>query len=170
VDSLLKYSPGDWLFGVVSSLIAAAVFASVLIALRWLWRWMRNWSAEYRRADQTTRIIKIFVYRRYIQKTDVYSLTRGQFFVVSSCLKQFIVGIFLVAMGAFLRWVTSLEIPFYMFLGLAVWLFVDAASWLDSRWSQKTIEHLDEQALADAAAILGEPIEELRSYVTRGNA
>jgi hypothetical protein len=77
MDSLMEHSPSDWLFGVVSSLIAAAIFAVVLIALRWLWRWIRNWSADYRRADQTTRIIRIFVYRRYMQKTDVYSLLRG---------------------------------------------------------------------------------------------
>jgi hypothetical protein len=73
-------------------------------------------------------------------------------------------------MGAFLRWVTSMEIAFYMFLGLAVWIFVEAASWLDSKWSQKVIEHLDEQALSDAAAILGETSEELRNHVTRENA
>ena len=70
-------------------------------------------------------------------------------------------------MGAFLRWVTSMEIAFYMFLGVAVWMFVEAASWLDTRWSQKVIEHVDERALADAAAILNERPEVLRSHVTR---
>jgi hypothetical protein len=168
MDSLMKYSPGDWFFGVVSSLIAAAIFAAVLIALRWLWRWIRNSSAEYRRADQTTRIIRIFVHRRYMQKTSLYSLSRGQFFVISRCLTNFIWGIACVAMGAFLRWLTGMEIAFYMFLGVAVWVFFEAASWLDWRWSQKAIEHLDEQALSDAAAMLGETIEELRSHVTQG--
>ena len=110
------------------------------------------------------------MYRRYMQNKNVYSLSRGQFFVLSRCLTNFIAGIAVVAMGAFLRWVTSMEITFYIFLGLAVWIFVEAASWLDSKWSQKAIEHLDEQALSDAAAILGETVEELRSHVTRGNA
>ena len=166
MNSLMKYSLSEWLFGIVSSLIAAAIFAVVLIVARRLWIWIRNWSAKYRRADQTTRIIRIFVYRSYIKKTDVYSLSRGQFFVITRCLTNFIAGIAVVAMGAFLRWVTGMEIAFYMFLGLAVWIFVEAASWLDPSWSQEAIEHLDEQALSDAAAILGEPIEELRRHVT----
>jgi hypothetical protein len=101
MDSLMKHSPGDWLFGVVSSLIAAAIFAAVLIVLRWLWRWIRNWSAEYRRADQATNIIRIFVYRRYMQNKDVYSLSRGQFFVISRCLTT------LLRVLPSLRWVLS---------------------------------------------------------------
>ena len=167
MDHLLKRSPGDWLFGVVSSLIAAALFAGIVIAVRWLWRWIRNQSADYRRTDQTTRIIRIFVHRRYIQRADVLSVSRGHFFVISHCLTNFIGGIAIVSMGAFLRWVTSMEIAFYMFLGVAVWIFVEAASWLDTRWSQKVIEHVDERALADAAAILNERPEVLRSHVTR---
>jgi len=74
MQSLTKYSLGDWIYGVVASLIAAVIFALVIFTLRWIWHWMRNFSAEYRRSDQTARIIKIFVYRRYIHRTNVYSL------------------------------------------------------------------------------------------------
>ncbi|HEX7534410.1 MAG TPA: hypothetical protein VF343_04060 [Syntrophales bacterium] len=35
---------------------------------------------------------------------------------------------------------------------------------------EESIGHLDEQALSDAAAILGETIDELRSHVTHGKA
>jgi hypothetical protein len=49
-------------------------------------------------------------------------------------------------------------------------MFIEAASWFDSKWSKETIEHLDEQALSDAAAVLGETIDELRSHVTHGKA
>jgi hypothetical protein len=167
---LMKYSLDDWLFAVIASLIAAVIFYVVIIALRWLWRWIRNLSPKYRRADQTTRIVKIFVYRGYMQKKDAYSLSRGQFFLISRFLLNFTGGIVIVAMGAILSWLISMEIGFYLFLGLAMYIFIAAASWFDSKWSQKTIEHLDEQALSDAAAILDETIEELRSHVTRGDA
>jgi membrane protein implicated in regulation of membrane protease activity len=169
MDRLLKYSQDEWIFGIVSSLIAAAIFAVIIIALRWLWRWLRNLSPEYRRADQTTRIIKIFVHRSYMQKKDVYSLTRGQFFLISRFLINFTTGIICIAMGAFFSWITNMGIGFYLFLGLSIWIFFAAVSWLDSRWSQKTIENLDEQALSDAAAILGETTEELRIHVTHVN-
>jgi hypothetical protein len=62
-----------------------------------------------------------------------------------------------------------MQIAFYLFLGLAVWMFVEAASWLDARWTQRSLEHVDEQSLADAAAILGETTDEVRSHVTHQN-
>jgi hypothetical protein len=165
MNSLRKYSLEDWVYGVATSLIAALVFAFVVFACRWLWRWIRNFSAEYRQSDQTSRIVKIFVYRRYIQRTNVYSLSRGQFFILSRCLKIFIGGITVAAMGSFLSWITNMQIPFYLFLGLSVWMFIEAGSWLDTDWSKKSVEHIDEKALSDAAAILGESIEEVRSHV-----
>jgi hypothetical protein len=165
MHSLTKYSVEDWIYGVVASLIAAVIFAAVVFILRWIWHWIRNFSAEYRRSDQTARIIKIFVYRRYIQRANVYSLSRGQFFVISRCLQTFIVGVIFVAMGSIISWITDIHIAFYLFLGLAVWMFVEAASWLDARWTQRSLDHLDERALADAAAILGETAEEVRSHV-----
>jgi len=152
----------------VASLIAAVIFAAVVFILRWIWRWIRNFSAEYRRSDQTARIIKIFVYR-YIQRANVYSLSRGQFFVISRCLQMFIAGVAFVAMGSFISWITDMQIAFYLFLGLAVWMFVEAGSWLDARWTQRSLEHVDEQSLADAAAILGETTDEVRSRVTHQN-
>ena len=63
-----------------------------------------------------------------------------------------------------------MQIAFYLFLGLAVWMFVEAASWLDARWTQRSLKNLDEQALADAGAILGETADEVRSQVTHQNA
>ena len=167
MQSLTKYSLGDWIYGVVASLIAAVIFALVIFTLRWIWHWMRNFSAEYRRSDQTARIIKIFVYRRYIHRTNVYSLSRGQFFVISRCLQMFIIAVIFVAMGSFISWVTEIHIAFYLFLGLAVWMFVEAGSWLDARWTQRSLTDVDEQALAEAAAILGETPDEVRSHVVQ---
>jgi uncharacterized protein HemY len=77
MSNLTKYSVGDWVYGVATSLIAAVVFAVVVFALRWLWHSIRNFSAEYRRNDQTSRIVKIFVYRRYIQRSNASSLARA---------------------------------------------------------------------------------------------
>ena len=167
MQSLTKYSVGDWIYGVVASLIAAVIFAAVVFILRWIWHWIRNFSAEYRRSDQTARIIKIFVYRRYIQRANVYSLSRGQFFVISRCLQMFIVGVIFVAMGSFISWITDIHIAFYLFVGLAVWMFVEAASWLDARWTQRSLDNVDEKAFADAAAILGETPDEVRSHVVQ---
>jgi hypothetical protein len=167
MQSLTKYSLEDWIYGVVASLIAAVIFAAIVFMLRWIWHWMRNFSAEYRRSDQTARIIKIFVYRRYIQRANVYSLSRGQFFVISRCLQMFIVGVIFVGMGSFISWITDIRIAFYLFLALAVWMFVEAGSWLDARWTQGSLDNLDEQALADAAAILGETPDEVRSHVVQ---
>ena len=167
MQSLTKYSVGDWIYGVVASLIAAVIFAPVVFILRWIWHWIRNFSAEYRRSDQTARIIKIFVYRRYIQRANVYSLSRGQFFVISRCLQMFIVGVIFVAMGSFISWITDIHIAFYLFVGLAVWMFVEAASWLDARWTQRSLDNVDEKALADPAAILGETPDEVRSHVVQ---
>ena len=166
----MKYSLDDWFFAVITSLIAAVIFYVVIIALRWLWHWVRNFLPTYRRADQTSRIVKIFVYRAYMQKKDVYSLSRGQFFLISRFLLNFTGGIIIFAMGAIFSWLTSMEIGFYLFLGLAMWMFIEAGSWFDSKWSKESIENLDEQALSDAAAILGETNEELRSNVTRENS
>ena len=165
MQGLTKYSVDDWIYGVVVSLIAAVIFAGVVFILRWIWHWIRNFSATYRRSDQTAQIIKIFIYRRYIQQANGYSLARGQFFVISRCLQMFILGVIFVAMGSFVGWITDIHIAFYLFLGLAVWTFVDAASWLDTRWTQRSLDNLDEQALADAAAILGETPDEVRSHV-----
>src|SRR6266403_1852440 len=116
MHSLTKYSIEDWIYGVAASLIAAVIFAAVVFILRWIWHWIRNFSAEYRRSDQTARIIKIFVYRRYIQRANVYSLSRGRFFVISRCLQMFIIGITFVAMGSFISWITDSRIAFYLFL------------------------------------------------------
>jgi hypothetical protein len=167
MQNLTKYSLGDWIYGVIASLIAAVIFAAIVFILRWIWHWMRNFSAEYRRSDQTARIIKIFVYRRYIQRANVYSLSRGQFFVISHCLQMFIVGVIFIGMGSFISWITDIHIAFYLFLALAVWMFVEAGSWLDARWTQRSLDSLDEQALADAAAILGETPDEVRSHVVQ---
>lgn len=166
----MKYSLDDWLFAVITSLIAAVIFCVVIIVLRWLWHWVRNLVPTYRRADQTNRIVKIFVYRSYMKKKDVYSLLQGQFFIISRFLLNFALGFVFVAIGAIFSWLTRMEIEFYLFLGLAIWMFIEAASWFDSKWSKETIEHLDEQALSDAAAVLGETIDELRSHVTHGKA
>ena len=73
-------------------------------------------------------------------------------------------------MHVLVRWVTNLEIAFYMFLVLAAWTFVEAGIWLDTKWSEKTIEHPDERALSEAAAILGETVEVVRRHVTRADA
>jgi hypothetical protein len=167
MTSLTKYTAADWVYGVAASLIAAVIFAAVVFALRWLLRWIRNFSVEYRQSDQTTRIVKIFVYRRYIQRSNVYSLARGQFFVASRCFQLFIGGVAFAIMGAFLSWITEMQITLYLFFGLAFWMFVESASWLDTRWTKKSIEHIDEKALSAAAEILGESIEEVRSHVTQ---
>ena len=166
MGSFTKYSLGDWIYGVVASLIAAVIFAALIFVFRWIVTWIRNFSAKSRRSDQTARIIKIFVYRRYIQRSNVYSLARGQFFVITRFLQLFTAGVVFVAMGSVISWVASMQIAFYLFLGLAVWLFFEAGSWLDSRWMRRSIDQLDEQALTDAAAILGETVDEVRSQVT----
>ena len=166
MQSLTKYSIEDWIYGVVASLIAAIIFAAIVFILRWIWHWIRNFSAKSRRSDQTARIIKIFVYRRYIQRANVYSLSRGQFFVISHCRQMFIIGVIFIVMGSLISWITDIHIAFYLFLGLAVWMFVEAGSWLDARWSQRLLDNLDEQAVADAAAILGETADEVRSHVS----
>jgi hypothetical protein len=83
---------------------------------------------------------------------------------------MFIAGVAITAMGAVLSWVMNMSLAFYLFLALSIWLFIDAASWLDSRWSQKALGRVDEQALSEAAAILGEPVEEVRNQITRPNA
>ena len=101
------------------------------------------------------------MYRRYIQRANVYSLSRGQFFVISRCLQMFIVGVIFVAMGSFISWITDIHIAFYLFVGFAVWMFVETASWLDARWTQRSLDNVDEKALADAAAILGEAPDEV---------
>ena len=100
MHNLTKYSVEDWIYGVVVSLIAAVIFAAVVFLLRWIWRWIRNFSTKARRSDQTARIIKIFVHRRYIQRGNVYSLSRGQFFVITRCIQMFIAGVAFVAMGS----------------------------------------------------------------------
>ncbi|HXC61879.1 MAG TPA: hypothetical protein VNV63_04320 [Nitrospiria bacterium] len=169
MDILEKYSLADWVYGVVTSLIAAAFFTAIVFTLRWFWGWIRNSSAEYRRTDQRNRIIKIFIYRRYIGAANVFSLSRGHFFVISHCLQSFIAGVAIIAMGAILSWVMNMPIAFYMFLGLAIWMFIDATTWLDTRWSEKALEQLDEQALSEASAILGEPVDEVRNQVTQPN-
>ena len=68
---------------------------------------------------------------------------------------MFIIGVIFVAMGSFISWITDIHIAFYLFVGLAVWMFVEAASWLDARWTQRSLDNVDEKALADAAAIFG---------------
>lgn len=179
MEFLAKYSLADWVYGIGTSLIAAVLFAVFVFGLRWLWRWMRNFSAEYRRTDQRDRIIKIFVYRHYIKGANVLSLSRGHFFVISRCLGSFIAGVVIIAMGFILSWLMDMlatgplldaKLPLYLFVTLGVWLFIDAASWLDHRWSQKALDHLDEQALSEAAAILSETIDEVRHQVTQPNA
>jgi hypothetical protein len=46
-------------------------------------------------------------------------------------------------------------------------MFVEAGSWLDARWTQRSLDNLDDQALADAAAILRETPDEVRSHVVQ---
>jgi hypothetical protein len=46
-------------------------------------------------------------------------------------------------------------------------MFVEAGSWLDARWTQRSLTDVDEQALAEAAAILGETPDEVRSHVVQ---
>ena len=60
-----------------------------------------------------------------------------------------------------------MSISLYLFLVIALLMFVESASWLDTRWTKKSIEHIDEKALSAAAEILGESIEEVRSHVTQ---
>ena len=170
MDALTKYSLADWIYGVGSSLIAAVLFAAAVFALRWLWRWMRNFSSQYRRDDQRNRIIKIFVYRRYLNARNAVSLSRGHFFIISRCLQMFISGVLFIAMGLVLSWLMSMQVPLFMFTGLAIWMFVEAASWLDPRWSGKALGNIDEQALSEAAAILSESTDEVRNQVTQPDA
>jgi membrane protein implicated in regulation of membrane protease activity len=170
MDTIAKYSLADWIYGVAVSLIGAIVFAGLVLALRWLWRWLRSFSSQYRRDDQKNRIIKIFVYRRYLKAKNAISLSRGHFFVISHCLQLFILGALLVAMGLILSWVMSMQLPLFMFIGLAIWMFVEAVSWLDPRWSAKALENVDEQALSEAAAILSETVDEVRKQVTQPDA
>jgi membrane protein implicated in regulation of membrane protease activity len=160
-----KYSVSDWTYGIATSLVAAVIFAAVVFLSRRLWRWIRNTSEESRRSDETERIIKIFVYRRYLQRTNVYSITRGQFFVITRFLRLCSGGLVLAAMGLLISWVTDIKIALYLFIGVGIWLFVEAASWLDPRWSKRGIANPDAQALADAAGILAESIEEVRSNI-----
>lgn len=98
------------------------------------------------------------------------SLSRGHFFVISRCLQMFILGILFVAMGFILGWVMNMQLPLLMFTGFAVWMFVEAVSWLDPRWSGRTLDNIDEQALSEAAAILSETPDEVRNQVTQRNA
>ena len=162
---LSKYSLSDWIYGVVTSLVAAVVLAVVVFVVRTIWRWIRSTSAESRRSDETERIIKVFVYRRYLERANVYSMTRGQFFVLTHFLRLFTAGFVGIAAGALVRWLTGMEIALYCFIGISIFLLVDALSWLDRRWSKRRIENPDEQALAAAAALLGERVDEVRSHV-----
>jgi hypothetical protein len=73
-------------------------------------------------------------------------------------------------MGSVLGWITNMSLSFYMFALLGIWLFIDAVSWLDPRWSRMVLDHLDEQALAEAAVILSETTDEVRNQVTQSNA
>lgn len=79
-------------------------------------------------------------------------------------------GIIFVAMGFILSRLMSMELPLLMFTGLAVWMFVEAVSWLDPRWSGKALENVDEQALSEAAVILSETPDEVRNQVTQHDA
>ncbi len=170
METLTKYSLADWIYGVGASLIAAVLFAAIVFALRWLWRWLRSFSSQYRRDDQKNRIIKIFVYRRYLKAENLLSLSRGHFFVLSRCLQMLIAGILIAAMGAILSWFMGIQLPLLMFTALAVWMLVEAVSWLDPRWSAKEVTNLDDQALTEAAAVLGETPEEVRKHVTQPDA
>ena len=170
METLTKYSLADWIYAVGTSLIAAVLFAAIVFALRWLWRWLRSFSSQYRRDDQKNRIIKIFVYRRYLKAENLLSLSRGHFFVLSSCLQMLIAGILIAAMGAILSWFMGIQLPLLMFAALAVWMLVEAVSWLDPRWSAKEVTNLDDQALTEAAAVLGETPEEVRKHVTQPDA
>ena len=170
MDTIAKYSLVDWVYGVGASLIAAILFAAFVFALRWFWRWLRSFSSQYRRDDQKNRIIKIFVYRRYLKAENVLSLSRGHFFVLSRCLQMLILGILFAAMGVILSWLMSTQLPLLMFMCLAVWMLVEAASWLDPRWSGKALDNVDEQALSEAAAILSETSDEVRNQVTQPDA
>jgi hypothetical protein len=170
VDTIAKYSLADWVYGVGASLIAAILFAAFVFAIRWFWRWLRSFSSQYRRDDQKNRIIKIFVHRRYLKAKNALSLSRAYFFVISRCLQMLILGIIFVAMGFILSWLMNMQLPLLMFTGLAVWMFVEAVSWLDPRWSGKALETVDEQALSEAAVILSETPDEVRNQVTQHNA
>ena len=83
---------------------------------------------------------------------------------------MFISGVVVAAMGVVLSWLMSTQLPLYMFTGLAIWMFVEAISWLDPRWSGESLEKLDEQALSEAAAILSETPDEVRNQVTQPDA
>ncbi|MEP6637101.1 MAG: hypothetical protein ABJB97_10280 [Acidobacteriota bacterium] len=170
IQSLSKYPFGDWVFGILASLIAAVVFAAVVFLLSWLWRRVRSLSAENRRADETARIIRVFVHRRYLQRANVYSLSRGHFFVITRCIRAFIAGLAIIAMGYVVSQITGIQLAFTTFLGVGVLMFFEAVSWLDTRWSEKVLESVDANALADAAAILGETVDEVRSHVTEQSA
>jgi hypothetical protein len=170
MEALTKYSLADWVYGIGASVIGAILFAAFVFVVRWSWRWLRGFSAQYRRDDQKNRIIKIFVYRRYLKGENVIALSRGHFFVISRCLQLFIAGFVLGAMGFIISWFVGTQLPFLMFGALAVWLFVEAASWLDPAWSEKALDCVDDQALLAAAAILSETPDEVRKQVTRSDA
>ena len=70
-------------------------------------------------------------------------------------------------MGATLSWVMGTQLPLFMFTVLAIWLFIEALSWLDPSWSAKTLTGIDEKALAEAAEVLGETAEEVRSHISK---
>ena len=78
---------------------------------------------------------------------------------------MFIVGVVFVAIGSVISCFPDIRIAFYLFLGLAASMFVEVASWLDARWTRKIFDDLEEKALADAAARLGETPDEVRSHV-----
>ena len=170
MDALTKYSLADWIYGVAASLIAAVLFAAAVFVLRWLWRWMRSFSSQYRREDQRNRIIKIFIYRRYLKARNAVSLSRGHFYIISRCLQMFISGVVFLAMGILFSVLMNQLVPLLMFTGLAIWMFVEAASWLDPRWSGKALGDIDEQALSEAAAVLSEDPDEVRNQVTQPDA
>ena len=164
MQSLTKYSLGDWIYGVVASLIAAVIFAAIVFMLRWIWHWMRNFycGVSPERSDCPHHQNLVYSCATSSEPTSD-SLSRGQFFVISRCLQMFIVGVIFVGMGSFISWITDIRIAFYLFLALAVWMLVEAGSWLDARWTKRSLDNLDEQALAAAAAILGETPDEVRS-------
>lgn len=167
------YSQADWNFGIVIGILSTAIFSIGIFLLRWFWRWVRNFSSDFRRMDQVNRIIRIFVYRRYIGKKTIQSLSRGEFYIISRCLRTFIGGITLIAMGVlldwFTGWITGISFVLYPYLALSVWFFLDAVSWLDPTWAKKSMNNMDEQALLEAAAILGETENEVRNRVSSPN-
>src|ERR1043166_1190716 len=173
MEGLTKYTIGGWIYGGVVSLVAAAIFAGAVVGLRWVVYRARQWSANSRRNDQRDRMIKIFVYRKYVGKKTIQALARGEFVVIAHAMRCALAGLALVALGVITDWLLSLipipdssmHLATYLLVVLAMGFWIEGLMWLNPQWAKESIKDIDEGALTAAAEVLGESAEDVRKQV-----